>query len=207
MESGKLIAFEGLDKSGKSTQAEMLSSYFRSKNISHKVVRFPCRTIETGKILDRYLKGQLPELENNIEATHLLFAANRWELVETIKQWLNEGIHVILDRYSISGIVYSISKKIHMRGCCTNTFRDWVQKSEIGLPKPSILFYIDIEPQESVRRTGSCVDGVEIYEHLEFQRIVAAEYKLMLPYDVFKVSGMLSPEDIHDTIISHVTSK
>jgi dTMP kinase len=70
---GKLVVFEGLDRSGKSTQSKLLH-----ENLENSVlVRFPNRETTTGKIIDTYLKGTQDLCD---EAIHLLFSANRWEL-------------------------------------------------------------------------------------------------------------------------------
>ncbi len=90
---GKLVAFEGLDKAGKSTQCSRLVENLRYNGYEVRHIRFPgkfqCRmqslaysclsdrTTTIGKMIDAYLKGESSQEDHVI---HLLFSANRWEL-------------------------------------------------------------------------------------------------------------------------------
>ena len=64
---------------------------------------------------------------------HLLFSINRWEMKEDIINQLNSKTHLILDRYSYSGIAYSNAKGIDI---------DWCMSPEKGLPKPDLVIYL-----------------------------------------------------------------
>jgi thymidylate kinase len=55
-----------------------------------------------------------------------------------ILAWLDEGKHVILDRYVFSGVAYSAAKGLDL---------DWCLACDRGLPKPDLLFFIQIEPE------------------------------------------------------------
>jgi dTMP kinase len=86
MERGKLIVLEGLDRSGKSTQAEILVEKIRNEGSKCKLIKFPSmmfgdvaevdRTTTIGKMIDAYLRSA-EELDDHV--IHLLFSANRWE--------------------------------------------------------------------------------------------------------------------------------
>lgn len=69
---GAFIVFEGVDRSGKTTQAKLLADRLQAHHI-----RFPDRSTGIGSIIDRYLRKEV-ELEDH--AVHLLYSANRWEL-------------------------------------------------------------------------------------------------------------------------------
>lgn len=99
---GALIVIEGLDRAGKSTQVSRIS-----QSIQAKTIKFPERTTPVGKMIDSYL-GKLSEMDDR--SIHLLFSANRWEKVSDILDSLNNGQHVICDRYAFSGIAYSCAK-------------------------------------------------------------------------------------------------
>lgn len=75
MKKGLLVAFEGLDRTGKTTQSKLLLANLLSLNLKAKLIHFPVRTSATGRILDQYLKKQI---DLNSQASHLLFSANRW---------------------------------------------------------------------------------------------------------------------------------
>ena len=93
---GLLIVFEGLDRSGKSTQVRLLNEALNSNNKPSEVWRYPNRTTSIGKLINSYLNKEI-EMEDH--AVHLLFSANRWETVDNMKATLNNGTHLIMDRY------------------------------------------------------------------------------------------------------------
>lgn len=106
---GSLIVIEGVDRSGKSTQCKKLVQSLQNMNIKSHLMSFPDRTTSTGKLIDEYLKNKNCKL--NDQAIHLLFTANRWENLEKMKSMLYDGITLVVDRYSYSGIVFSTVKK------------------------------------------------------------------------------------------------
>lgn len=91
---GQFIVFEGLDRSGKTTQSTLLYEALKKKNQPVELWRFPSeqesskiahcstshqsdRSTPVGRILDDYLKNK--ENTCHPKTAHLLFAANRWE--------------------------------------------------------------------------------------------------------------------------------
>merc|ERR1711907_505279 len=123
---GQFFVFEGLDRSGKSTQSRMLREFFASQGEAEKVkwMCFPERATAIGCIIDLYLRRKL---ELGDEAVHLLFSANRWELSESIVHELNQGTTIVCDRYAFSGVAYTAAKGLAF---------DWCQAPDRGLPCP-----------------------------------------------------------------------
>ena len=81
---GLLIAFEGCDRSGKTTQcARIVKDLNASSKTSAVGVRFPDRGTAIGGMLDAYLRGSS---EVDDRAVHLLFSANRWEKVKEMRE-------------------------------------------------------------------------------------------------------------------------
>ena len=74
---GLLVAFEGIDRSGKSTVIEQLASRLDQCGLRWKRMRFPDREKPTGTLLDMQLRGSVSISDER--AVHLLFTANRWE--------------------------------------------------------------------------------------------------------------------------------
>lgn len=101
---GALIVFEGLDRSGKTTQARRLTEELNAAGRAAIFRRFPDRSLGTGSVIDGYLCGRydLPD-----ESVHLIFAANRWERAAELREALAAGTHVIVDRYAHSGVAYT----------------------------------------------------------------------------------------------------
>jgi dTMP kinase len=176
---GKLIVLEGIDKSGKSTQAKLLQ-----KHVPNSVLlSFPNRSNATGSLIHSYLQSK-QELENH--CIHLLFSATRWEDKDKILSYLEQGIHVILDRYVTSGWVYSIAKGMDPT---------WCKMADRGLLRPDLTFLIHVHPQELAQREGY---GGERYERLEFQTKVAHLFQEYCTGVV--LDGMRGIQDIHEDI-------
>lgn len=148
---GVFIVLEGPDCSGKTTHSKLIAKYIKSElKQPCELIRFPNRNTSIGKLLDSFLKKQ----ENFSEETlALLFAANQREMQENIKHLLNNGIHVICDRYYISGIVY--------REKCD---LEWMENLNKGLIQPDITLLF--HPLFEVN------DNKEIYHTKEKQKLV-----------------------------------
>lgn len=149
---GQLILIEGLDRSGKSTQAKLLADRLKGS-----LVKFPDRSTHIGKIINQFLTDHTFDLSD--ESIHLLFSANRWEKAPEIKKLLSEGKFVVMDRYVYSGIAYSLAKE---------SSRDvaWLYGPDVGLPKPDLTFFLTVSLEELGSRKGW---GEERYEKEQFQ--------------------------------------
>jgi len=185
---GFLVVIEGLDRAGKSTQCSCLATNLEKVGRKVKSMRFPgawqslCyfffailstisdRSTPIGKSIDAYLKGQ-SHVEDH--AIHLLFSANRWEAAAQIKQDIDDGFTVIIDRYSYSGAVYSAAKKNPELGL------DWAWQPEVGLPRPDLMLFLDISPEVAAERGGY---GDEKYETSEMQQNVRSLFRELLGF-------------------------
>lgn len=142
---GLLIAFEGKDKCGKTTQSKLLVKNFNLLNIKSEYIPFPKRDTEIGILIDKYLKKQI---KLSPETAQLLFAANRREMQEHILKTLNNNMHVILDRYYLSGLVYSNALGVKI-------------EADKGIIKPDITIILNHQYENVLNE--------EIYETKEFQ--------------------------------------
>lgn len=170
MPRGLFIVFEGLDRSGKSSQAQHLYSHLLSNNVPCKLIRFPARDSGAiGSILDAYLANKQ---QTSDEAIHLLFSANRWELRQQILADLANGVTVICDRYFYSGVVYSATKGLAI---------DWCKAADVGLPQPDVVLFLNVSPAVAKSRGDY---GAERYEKAEFQEGVRRHFEhfATLPY-------------------------
>lgn len=163
---GIFIAIEGLDKSGKSIQARLLCKNLRERGHVVELISFPDRSTAIGALLDKYLKN---DLDLDPKAAHLLFSANRWELTQHIKSLLGLGCTVVLDRYSFSGIAYSmLSEKCDW---------EWCQSTEQGLLEPDVIYYLDIDMETLQQRMAG---GDERFEHIDIQKRVSDNFKKLM---------------------------
>ncbi|XP_046438650.1 thymidylate kinase-like [Daphnia pulex] len=159
---GALIVLEGCDRSGKTTQCQKAIRWLQESNKEAHLMRFPDRSTIIGSLINKYLECST-ELDDH--AIHLLFSANRWELLPDIKKLLQKGTNVIVDRYSYSGIAFSAAKP--------NMDLRWCQQSDSGLLKPDLVIFLDIDPVEAQTRGQY---GSERYENLEMQKVVRSNY-------------------------------
>lgn len=119
------------------------------------------RTTPTGQIINTYLTDPSTALCD--QAIHLLFAANRWEAAPRLAALLASGTTVVCDRYYYSGMVYSVAKQnpaLPPR---------WARAPEVGLPRPDLVVFLDLEGDVARARGGW---GDERYERREVQERV-----------------------------------
>ncbi|XP_038050788.1 thymidylate kinase-like [Patiria miniata] len=183
MRRGALIVFEGCDRAGKSTQCRKLVEALQAKGKAAEAMRFPDRTTVIGKTIGSYLEKKM-EMQDN--AVHLLFSANRWELVPYMQKLLNQGTTLVVDRYAYSGVAFTAAKQgfdLH-----------WCKQPDVGLPKPDLVFFLDINLEEAEQRDDF---GEERYESTLFQKKVKDNYDQLKESTWEFLDASQSIEDIH----------
>lgn len=158
---GFLVAIEGIDGSGKTTQAELLSHYCLLSGLDYSKSKEPTRG-QYGQILrNSALTGRL-SVEEEIE----LFLKDRKEHVENvIKPALDQNEIVILDRYYFSTAAYQGSRGADPKAI--------IRENESFAPKPDLLVLLDIPPaigRERIRLRGDTPNAFEDEESLERAR-------------------------------------
>src|SRR5260221_10902717 len=103
MPAGALIAFEGLDQSGKQTQAELLRDSLKQEGRKARLVSFPDYGTSIGEEIARALQG---EREYGPDVMQLMYVANRYERMPDIHRWLTGGLILVSDRDIASSIAY-----------------------------------------------------------------------------------------------------
>lgn len=156
--------FEGLDRSGKSTQCERLVKRLRDTGQKVEHMRFPNRATPIGQAINDYLKG---ESEQEDHVIHLLFSANRWECAKAIEDHINSGTTVVIDRYYYSGCVYSAAKQNPTMSLA------WCRDPEVGLPRPDLCLFLNLSAEKAAQRGGF---GTERYEKQQMQDRVRQLY-------------------------------
>lgn len=146
---GHLIAFEGLDQSGKQTQAERLADMLRASGARVELVSFPDYTTPIGTEIGRALRG---EREFPADVTQLLYIANRYEHRVRIGEWLSAETMVICDRYLASSIAYGEAEGLDAA---------WLAETQRHLPQPSLTLLLDIAPETSLERKQIARDRYE----------------------------------------------
>lgn len=165
---GALIVLEGCDRSGKTTQCKQLgkSSYppagkfhllsvvfffipfgvqvasLLSAGGKAQYMNFPNRSTPSGRLIDEFLRNKS---EFDQEAIHLLFTVNRWECKRRMEELLLAGTSIVVDRYSYSGVAYSVAKGLSL---------DWCKNTEANLLKPDLVLLLSLSDEAIQRRGG-----------------------------------------------------
>jgi dTMP kinase len=158
-----LIAFEGLDQSGKQTQAEMLRDWLRHDGRKARLVSFPDYGTSIGEEIARALQG---EREYGADVMQLLYVANRYERKPDLQRWLEGGIILVADRYVASSVAYGEAQELEP---------DWLTDVQKFLPPATITVMLDIAPETAVQRKA--VDRDRYERDLAMQHRVRDSYR------------------------------
>ena len=114
--NAKIIAIEGIDGSGKATQAKLLADRLEADNLQIAKFSFPNYNSPSGRVIKEYLTGELgnPEEFNPYEAAKL-FADDRAAMKTEIKEAIRNNDIVIMDRYVISNLAHQGYKIAHQQ--------------------------------------------------------------------------------------------
>ena len=146
---GLLIAFEGLDQSGKQTQAELLRDRLIAGGRSVYLLSFPDYGTPIGEEIERALRGARNYAPDVMQ---LLYVANRYEWRTEIERRRNDGEILICDRYLASSVAYGEAQGLDSA---------WLLEIQRHLPQPDLTFLLDIAPEVSAKRKTADRDRYE----------------------------------------------
>ena len=144
-----LIAFEGLDQSGKETQARRLAESLRADGRQVETLSFPDYATPIGKEIGAALRG---ERDFGADVMQLLYIANRYEKKPIVVEWLARGADVVCDRYVASSVAYGESQGLDA---------SWLVETQRSLPQPDLTIVLDISPETAVARKRAGRDRYE----------------------------------------------
>lgn len=189
---GALIVLEGVDRAGKTTQCSRLVQALQQSGRPAEMMRFPDRTTTIGKLISAYLEKK-SDLEDH--TVHLLFSANRWELVPLMKKKLEQGITLVVDRYAFSGAAFTSAKP--------GFSLDWCMQPDVGLPKPDLVMFLQLSPAEAALRGQF---GQERYETSAFQNMVQQRFEQLMKDPTVNwqvIDAAQNIESVHRDITAH----
>ena len=160
--AGHIIAFEGLDQSGKQTQAELLRDRLKQDGHKSRLVSFPDYATSIGEELARAHQG---EREYGPDVMQLLYIANRYERKADLHRWLDGGLMLVCDRYVAASVAY---------GEAFGLDAAWLTELQKFLPAPSLTIVLDIAPETAVTRKA--VDRDRYERDLALQARVRESY-------------------------------
>lgn len=201
------VAIDGIDASGKETQARKLAEV-----LGARLFTFPDKDSPTGELIYSHLAGEWKcrtfGLKRRMSSDRDLVAdgvyvdgmafqcmqiVNRMERAAEIVHTLNSGRPVVADRYTASAL-YGVAEGLD---------REWVVRAQSFLPRPDAYILIDIMVEESFARRPEHRD---IYESdRSFLEKVAREYRLWWQTAGWPmVNGMGTPEEVHRSVLAAV---
>ena len=141
---GKLIVLEGLDGSGKATQAQLLHEALCAQGLAVRKVTFPDYQHPSSTLVKQYLAGEFgsrPE-DVNAYAASCFYSVDRYASYKT--QWgafYQAGGIVVADRYTTSNAVHQ---------CAKLPKQQWdFEYEKIAIPAPDMVIYLDVAPEVS----------------------------------------------------------
>lgn len=167
IQKGLFIVIEGIDGSGKETQAKRLCAFLEQQQIPYKTMDFPAYRSWSSILVRLYLKKRVfgdPDKLSPYMAT-IFYALDRFVWSFKIRSWLKKGLTVICDRYVSSN-------KGHQAGKITDTIKrkkvlNWIDLLEykiLRLPQPDYVIYLSVTPTAALKllkKTGKIPDGHE----------------------------------------------
>ena len=144
-----LIAFEGLDQSGKETQARHLRARLAQDGSKVHALSFPDYETPIGKEIAAALRG---ERDFGPAVMQLLYVANRMEFKPRLDSWLDAGGFVVCDRYLASSVAYGEAQGLDPQ---------WLREIQRFLPAPTLTVLLDIAPETAVARKSTGRDKYE----------------------------------------------
>jgi dTMP kinase len=148
--SGSLIAIEGIDGSGKHTQARLLEHSLRSSGFPVYSTGFPQYDSWFGQMVGKFLNGDFGPLESlDPHFTALLYAGDRFEARSQLQSALAEGRVVLVDRYVGSNLAHQVARASAENRAELIRWIEHLEYSIYGLPRENLILYLRVPPREA----------------------------------------------------------
>lgn len=161
---GKLYVIEGLDGSGKATQAELLFNRMTAAGIPARKVSFPDYESDSSALVKMYLAGKFGSdpMDVNAYAASTFYAVDRFASYKSDwGKFYEQGGVIVADRYTTSNAVHQCSKLPEVEW---DGFLEWLFHFEyelLGIPAPDAVVYLEVDPEVSQKLMTSRYKGDE----------------------------------------------
>ncbi len=145
----RFVDLEGIDQSGKETQARLLLREFRRQGLETVSLDFPVYSSRIGREIRAFLNGERTYSSREV---HMLYSLNRWENRDRILEALDSADVVMTDRYTPSNLAYGLAKGLDL---------EWLANLDRGLPEPGKVVVLDVPVEHSFIRKPK---GRDIHE-------------------------------------------
>lgn len=203
---GMFIVIEGIDGSGKTTQAELLfgrlSRTYPDTGVALEREPSGCNT---GWLIRQILQHKMRN--PGPEAMALLFAADRVEHCQWIKEHLDRGRIVVCDRYELSTYTYQVATRKERDGEMPSQFRLWLHQINRHILVPDFTIVLDCNAQSGAKRRAHREQRAELFEVTDLQEKLCNAYRQaseLVPQHparlVYLVDGEQPAEVVHEEI-------
>jgi dTMP kinase len=191
--AGVLLALEGIDGSGKTTQAHLLAEALRQRGVKVLLTREPTSG-PAGQRLRRYLAGPSRHLSPSEELA-LFLDDRRDHVARVIRPALATGQVIITDRYYYSSVAY--------QGALGLDPARILAANEAFAPRPQAVFILTLSPELAVARLSQNPDRLrQVSEGPEYLEQVAAIYASLSGPHIHQVDAARAPETVHADLLS-----
>jgi dTMP kinase len=141
--TGRIIALEGIDQSGKRTQTRLLTNHLNRIGLKTGTISFPIYGSPAGQQIRRFLDDKR---DYSSRALHMLYSLNRWENLCKLQEILGKVSYLVADRYSPSNLAYGVSRGLPP---------DWLESLDRGLPRSDLVIVLDVPVGFSFHRKST----------------------------------------------------
>jgi len=186
---GFLIAIEGIDGVGKSTQAHFVQERLQERKLCVIRTKEPTMGVWGQVLRDSALTGRL-SIEEEVEA----FLKDRREHVETvINPALKDGHIVIVDRYYFSTMAYQGARGLDPD--------DLMRRNELFAPEPDLLVLLDIDPRLGLERIKTRGDRANHFEKTDTLKKAREIFNSIRKPYLYRLDATQEPETLRDLIV------
>lgn len=217
---GKLIVIDGGNGSGKTTQTQLLTTYFKNHKIPVKLFDFPqYYSSFHGKTIAKFLRGEFGTLDQvSPYLASLAFAVDRASVKQEMNDLLVKGNYIVTNRYATSNLAHQAAK--FTDSSKQREFISWIYDLEYKvhkIPKENIVIYLHVPVNFGKKLTAKKGERAylkgqsEDIEEKDHNYRVATEkmylqlakhYKHWHTINCVENNNLLSPDTIHQKIIS-----
>ena len=212
-----MLVIEGLDGSGKATQTQKLMERLETMGKDAVKVSFPNYEDDSSALVKMYLSGALGQAEEvNAYAASLFYTVDRYATFrKSYEQFWKQGHCIVADRYTTSNMFHQCTKEPKENW---DSYLGWLEDLEyekVGLPRPTQVIYLDVEPEVSRALLSKRYEGDESKKDIHeanFAYLLRCREAALYAADKFgwkviacnKGSEMRSIEDISEEIWNSV---
>ncbi|MBU1197650.1 dTMP kinase [Candidatus Micrarchaeota archaeon] len=203
---GKLIVLEGVDASGKHTQALLLKKNLDKEGYGTEIIAFPTYDTSMGSLVKKYLHGEFGDLESlPPEIPAMLYAADRMQHKQAIQNRLSAGKILIADRYVQSNL-YQAAKIQGEQS--QGAFIQWLKQLEASLPAADQVIFFNVPTSHARKLMELRGRKPDLHEQDEaflerVRQLYLKEAKRLnwIVIDGFQGNALRSKEDIAEDVL------